>query len=671
MNIHVIKYISINLLLFSSWYLFLFNKREALLFIDRLIGTFILGLAQIIATELVLGIIFKKLYSDPLFIVNIAISSAVLLLSFFRNKNGSYIKSAARELKEKIFGFFRTIRSDFVLFLLFTLVIIQACWLLFLGYIFPSYTWDALWYHLPIVGHIMQRGAIMEYPANFMIDTFINIFPKNIELFFLWNVIFLKSDVITDLSQLPFTLAGLMTTYSIAVKLSINKRYSLYSSFLFFFTPIIILQSTTNYIDVAVSVLLLVTINFLLYENNNFHTSLLNSERQPGRKAPILLAGISAGILLGSKGSGPLFAILLSLVIITQELIKHRGKVYEAGPSLHKNILRHSLIPYILCFFMPLLLLGSYWYIKNWLLYSNPVYPMEIAVFGKTIFKGLYKGMIDPAPAMIENSSSLAGLFYVWMEKVEYYLYDSRTSGFGPIWFILFLPGIAFTFINSIIKKRYNWLFIIMLLIMAFVAHPRNWNTRYVIFIVALGALSYGFVLGYFSKRERLLSIIALILAVYTSLTSNSPCIMPIKIKEFLSLPANERTIARLAPFNIDLNAKQEYGNWIWISNNIAEGDTLAYTFEPLFLSPLWNSGFSSRTAYIKSENYSEWLKMLKENNATYALLRQYSKEDNWIEDERKALSSIGGWFGRPKEKFKVVYSDENYKIMQFLKAEK
>lgn len=670
MSVDIVKYIFINLLLFSSWYLFLFNKRSSLVFIDRLIGTFILGMAQIITTELVLGVVLKKLYAGPLFYMNILISLAVLSISLIKD-NSSCLKSASVEFKDKTAGFLKMIRSDLVLLTLCTLLAINACWLIFTGWLFPSYTWDALWYHLPIVGHIMQNGAIIENPANFMIDTFINIFPKNMELFFLWNIIFLKSDTITDLSQLLFTLTGVLTTYSIAVKLKIRERYALYSSCLFFFTPIMILQSTTNYIDVAVSVLLLTAINFLLYENNYFDSGPLTAHGRPDRKIHVLMAGITTGILLGSKGSGPLLAGIISIAIAVQEFIKHRRHVYSGDTPGIKSIVRHSVIPYSIYFFLPLILLGSYWYIKNWVLYNNPVYPMEIAVFGKTIFNGLYKGMIDPTPSMIENSSSLAGLFYVWMERVEYYLYDSRLSGFGPIWFILFLPSLAFTLICSIIKKRYNWLFITILLIMTFMVHPRNWNTRYVIFIVALGAVSFGFVLDYFSKRERVISIIALVLALYTSLTANSPCVMPAKIMEFMGLPANERTISSLAPFNIDLNAKQEYGHWIWVSNNISEGDTLAYTFEPLFLSPLWNSGFSSTTAYIKSENYNNWLKMLKDNNVTYVLLRQYSKEDNWIEEERKALASIGGWFGRPKEKFKVVYSDENYKIMlSMLKAE-
>ncbi|MEF9426144.1 MAG: hypothetical protein L0956_02850 [Candidatus Mariimomonas ferrooxydans] len=73
-----------------------------------------------------------------------------------------------------------------------------------LGYLFPSFTWDALWYHLPMVGYIMQSGAIQEVPASSFIIQFINSLPKNIELLFLWNIIFLKNDTIVDLTQLFF-----------------------------------------------------------------------------------------------------------------------------------------------------------------------------------------------------------------------------------------------------------------------------------------------------------------------------------------------------------------------------------------------------------------------------------------------------------------------------------
>ncbi len=669
MSVDILKYIAVNFLLLSSWYLLLFNARKTISFSDRLIGTFILSLAQIIATEMLLGIIFQSLFATPLFLLNVSISLPVIFIAFGKNRTDSLIKETLKELKSSTGGVVTAVRSDIILSLLFGLMLAKTAWLIFIGYLFPSYTWDALWYHLPIVGYIMQGGAITENPANFMIDTFINIFPKNMELIFLWNVIFLKSDTITNLSQLPFVFAGMITTYSIAIKLKIKQKHALYSSCLFFFTPIIILQATTNYIDVAVAVLLLITINFLLYENPWFADRPLYSSKETGRGATILLAGIAGGILLGSKGSGPLFVIVLSAAIMLQEFIKHHQHIYSTPPALKDRIIKQSVSPYILYFFLPLAILGTYWYIKNWTLYGNPVYPMEIAVFGKVIFKGLYKGMIDPAPALIESSSPLTGLFHVWTERVEYYLYDSRMSGLGPIWLILLLPSLLFTFINSVKNRRHSWLFIILLLILAFILHPRNWNTRYVIFIISLGALSYGFVLDYFGKKGRLLNIIALLLAGYTFVTANSPCVMPVKIGKFLDLPSKERTIAHLAPFNIDLNARQEYGHWIWVNSNISEGETISYTFEPLFLSPLWNRSFSNRVKYISEDNYNDWMNALKSNNTTYVLLRKFSREDEWIENERKVLSGIGGWFGKPKEKFKTVYTDENYKIMKLLGA--
>jgi len=671
MWLDIAKYIIVNLLLFSAWYLFFFSKKAALSFVDRLIGTFILGLAQIIVTELVLGLIFRKLYASPLFWVNVLISSAFLFNTLSKSNTGfSLVRKILDELIEKAGRFFRLIRSDIILLALFSLLLIKICWIIYIGYLFPSYTWDSLSYHLPIVGNIMQSGAIMENPVNFQIDTFINIFPKNMELFFLWNIIFLKNNTITDLSQLLFVIVGILTTYSMALKLGIKAKSALYSSFLFFFTPIVILQINTNYIDIAVSVLLLTAVNFLMYESPYCHYGSSPVKRQDDRKVPIFLAGVAIGILLGSKGSGPLYVIIISTAIIIQEFIKHRRQIYARDFSGKRNIIRRSIIPYLMYFFLPLIVLGSYWYIKNWVLYGSPVYPMEVTVFNITIFKGIYKKMLDPVPALIENASYLTRLFHVWMEKVEFYLYDSRLSGLGPLWTILLLPSLVFAFITSVIRKRYNWIFICVLLIIIFAVHPRNWNSRYTIFMVALGAVSYGFVIDFFSNRGRIIHVIALVLVAYTFLTVNSPCVMPAKIREFIDLPANERTIARHKPFNIDIHVKQQYGYWTWINDNVREGDTVAYSFEPLFLTPLWNNGFSSNIIYISAENYDDWLKKLKGRGVTYALLQQQSKENNWIEGNRKLLADREGKTVIPAEEFDLVYTDDNYKIMKLLKAE-
>lgn len=657
---NTLKYIIINLALFSSWFLFLVKKKEDISFADRLIGSFILGLAQIIATEMLLGILFKQLYAAPLFILNIIISSSLFIAA---SAGRNIFSNTYDEIRSETGRILKIINYDRALLFIFGLFLASVCWMIFIGHLFPSYAWDALWYHLPIVGYIMQSGAIQENHTPWFIDQFINIFPKNTELFFLWNIIFLKSDIIADLSQLLFTVMGVLTIYSMALKLKIKEKYALYSSLLFFFTPIIILQSTTNYVDVAISVLFLITVNFLISKPEGH----ANDEKRDVyfRRWPLLLSGIAAGILLGSKGSGPLFIAILSLAILSRIFIKRFNPFSRPAK---RGIIRDGLRPYLLYFLLPSILFGSYWYIKNWVLYGNPVYPMEISFANITIFKGLYGGIIDPSPEVLNNLSPLKKLLYVWEERVKYYLYDSRFSGFGPLWFILFLPGILFSSLLSIKRKDHNFLFIGIILIVTFILYPRNWNTRYVIFIVGLGALSFGMTLEYFREREFILKILALLLAGYTFLVTNSPCVMPEKIKEFIRQPAEERTISRLAPFNIDMYARQEYGYWIWISKNISAGETLAYTFEPLFNSPLWNNGFSSRIVNIKSDTYTEWLKTLKEKNVTYILIRTKSVEDEWIEKEAEALKSLW-WVKGSIKRYETVYSDKNYKIVRFKKA--
>ena len=668
---NIIAYIIINILLFASWYVFLFRHKELLSFVDRIISTFVLGLAQIIATEMLLGV-FKKLYAAQLFLVNIVISSIVLIYVVStrgRETEGSgisYIKSLLvniyKEISDKAVWFMTVIKNDLILFLIFILFFISVCWIVFLGYLFPSYTWDALWYHLPIAGYIMQNGAIQEVPNNSFIDQFINIFPKNIELFFIWNIIFLKNDIIADLSQFLFTIAGVFSIYSVAVKLNINKRHAIYSSLLFFFTPIIILQSTTNYVDVAVSALFLMAVNFLMSQDINTEEEMIYLRK---RKLLTVMAGLATGLLLGSKGSGPLFVGIISAVFIIQEFI-WRFKSFDPGKITAIKIAIKSLKFYLNFFFIPLILMGGYWYIKNWISYGNPVHPMEISFLNITIFKGLYQGIIEPAPEIINKLHPVTRPLYVWLENVEYYLYDSRLGGLGPIWFILFLPGLVFSMVYAIIKKNYKFMAVFIILTSAFLMHPRNWNPRYVIFIVGLGAISFGLVFDYFRGRNNIFRMLAFFLAVYTFFTSNSPCVIPKQIKKFMQLPLNERTIAIHAPFNIDLHARQDYGYWIWISRNILQGETLAYTFEPLFLSPLWNSAFSNKIVYIKSDDYKQWLKKLVEHEVTYVLIRKNSEEDKWVEYERRIFSAVG-WMAALKEKFKIVYTDDNYKIAKFI----
>ncbi len=662
----ITAYISINLLLLISWYILLYRIKDSLTFVDRLIGTFLLGLAQIIATQMVLGVVFRQLYPVPLYLLNIFISVAIL--SFSLRNHGSC--GAWSEFINAVGVTFRIIKSDTILLFIFALFSLSVCWLIFMGYLFPSYSWDALYYHLPIVGQIMQSGTIQENLNPSFIQQYINIFSKNINLFFLWNVIFLKSDVIVDLSQLCFTIIGVLAIYSMSVKLKVRKQYALYCSLLFFFTPVIVLQSTTNYVDGAVSMLFLIAVNYMIFDDRINHTS-------RALHASLLLSGISAGILLGSKPTGPVFIVVI-LGVFAAHYIAGKFSLFNKCWKDGIVIPQRNWKTLFIYFCVPLLLSGGYWYMRNWIVHGNPVYYMDVSLFGVTIFKGMKSDWVETAPAVIDRLNYFTSMAHVWMEKVEYYMYDSRLSGFGPIWFILFLPAILFSLIRAAAQRNYVFLFISSVLLITFIIHPRNWTTRYVMFIVGFGAVSFGLVLEQFHQRASVIRIMAILLAAYTFITVNSPCIMPGQIKTFLGMPARERTLSKHKPFNIDSRVRSEYGYWIWIENNISRGDTLAYTFEaftldtskPFFTAKLWNREFSNKAVYVKSDTYNGWLKEMNNHDTSYILTRQGSVEDRWIEKERKLFYSLR-WIGKMKEKFKVVYSDDIYKIVQYRKDSK
>jgi hypothetical protein len=640
--------------------------KNRLSFVDRLIGTFLLGLTQIIATQMLLGAVFKQLYASPLYFLNVFLS--ILILYFSLRNNGG--RGLCSEIKDEFAGIFRIIYGDNILLIIFSLFSVSVCWLVFLGYLFPSYSWDALYYHLPIVGQIMQSGAIQENSNPSFIQQYINIFSKNINLFFLWNVIFLKSDVIVDLSQLCFTITGVLSIFSMAVKLKIRKQYALYCALLFFFTPVIILQSTINYVDGAVSMLFLIAVNYLICDDRTNNSS-------KARTFSLLLSGLAAGILLGSKPTGPVFIVVMLGVLAVHYFA---GRFIRLSHNWKDSIVVPKWDWKTLClyFCVPVLLTGGFWYIRNWIVHGNPVYYIDVSLFGMNVFKGMKSDWVESAPEVIASLNYFTSMLHVWLEKVEYYMYDSRLSGFGPIWFIIFLPAILFSLIRAVVQKHYGFLFISSILLITFIIHPRNWTTRYVMFIVGFGSISFGLVFEHFHNRARVIRVTALLLATYTFLTANSPCIMPGQIKEFLDMPAHERTLSKHKPFNIDSKVYQEYGYWIWIENNISKGDTLAYTFEafnldtskPFFTAKLWNREFSNKVAYVKSDKYKEWLKDLNSHNASYILTKNGSVEDRWIEKERKLFYSLR-WMGKMKEKFKVVYSDNVYKIVEYIKNSK
>ena len=260
MLLGLLLYVLITTYVFLAPYYLLTKKySHAYSFIDRLLGAFVLGISQIILTEVALGFALQ-LVSLHLFLLNIVVSTGILIFAgISREELLKQFKEAGKSLAD----FFNLVFRHKILSIILVLSVVQVCWWAFQAWLFPPYAYDAMVYHLPKVAHILQINGIEEFATG---SIWVNMPPFNIELLFLWNVIFLGNDILVNGTQIVFALFAVLAIYGIARKVGIGPRNASFAM-IFLFVPIVIQQATTSYIDLAVSAMFVIAVNFMLLKD--------------------------------------------------------------------------------------------------------------------------------------------------------------------------------------------------------------------------------------------------------------------------------------------------------------------------------------------------------------------------------------------------------------------
>ena len=570
------------------------SRFEVKYYSDRLLIIALVFLVQIILSTLFLGVIVQRLYAPELLALNVSLSTVIWLIC----RKGPDL-GGCKNFITNVSGFFSQIRVSVFTLVLLLLVLVEIIWTLFLGFLFPPYAWDALTYHLPSVTYWLQQGKI------FIIDTpnlRSNAYPMNIELFYLWNVIFLKNDIIVDLSQFFFALLGLLTVYSISRKVGLNTRNSFVAATLYFFTPLVLIQSKTCMTDVAVAVMFLIAINFAFQYSKEFKTSNL------------FFCGIASGILAGSRFTGTVFVFSLCIWILISWVTSHFKNFYQTPWMFKKGTAAAYSKPImnILCFLAPIVVLGSYWYLRNWIHFGNPFYP-----FALKIFSGGARQLGSGFAALWANLRLLPPR---WLDAIyDYYNYDRQ--GYGPQWIILGVPGTAFLLAISIRQKlkdniRLILFFIFTFLFFIFLWPPDPWSARLALFVPAIGAVSLGYVLANFSRRSRkLVKYLILSVIFWSALHTALPFyFFPPRFHRLLSLPQQRRTTANLGIFLSPA--------YLFIDKYATPEDRIGYTVHgDAFTYPLFGSQLRRRIYYLRKDvTYEEMLTKLKEEKITYLL---------------------------------------------------
>jgi hypothetical protein len=441
-------------------------------------GLLVVAISEVVVAMLLAGAVVRDLSTVAVVLVTVIVATIVTAVAVVGIGPRELISRARDHVRALTDGARRLAAYPWTLILtLFAGV--EVAWALITGFFTPPYAYDALTYHLPSVAYWIQQNQIG--PTPYAIWS--NVYPMNAELTMAWPAAILRSDVLLNLGQFPFAVMGATALVIIGRAIGLRRPTALAVACLFLLTPLVLAQVSTPYVDLALASELLTAFAFLL---RAVQTLAARTDDSPF--VYFLFAGLATGLAVGSKSSalaaGAVFVLVVTVAVVRgvrTRTIGTRQVIAIAGIVL-----------------VPILALGSYWYVRDWVEYGNPVYPITVQVGGIELFPG--RGSVadtvlqKSAPPAFRNDPWPLQVLRSWATERpgRSYTFDARFGGYGPIWPLLALPALA-AFAWWCLRRRRDLLYWVVVPFTAvFLLQPARWWTRFTIMFLGLGLLALG-----------------------------------------------------------------------------------------------------------------------------------------------------------------------------------
>ena len=438
--------------------------------LDRLLAFGTLVLAQLTLTLLLAGAVLDHLEAGTVLGLNAAVAAAAVACGYRagalpRRRPAWRFRAAPLAAAAR--------RHPFSAALAFAAALVFL-WRAFLVVLLPPYAYDGLSYHLTTVAEWMDRGRLVANPLSLCCAHY----PANGELAFAWPAVLLGRDTLVDGVQLPFAVLGAVAVSGLARRIGLSYAGAVVAGSLFFLTPVVVEQTTANYVDVMVAASFLTAVYFLV-----------RAFQQSSRYSSLGLSGCTAGFAAGTKPTGVVFAaILLALLLVRLAIAASRGGL-PARP----------VAAGLIAFLVPLLALGAFWYGRNAVDFGNPVHPFRVEIAGLVVFEGTRKlNDILTVPEGFEGEPTWRRVARSWWSDVPFwrhgtYTYESRLGGLGPLWPYLGLP-LSLVLAGAALRRREASLLILLAaVLLSVVLLPYKWWSRFTIPLAAVGALAVVF----------------------------------------------------------------------------------------------------------------------------------------------------------------------------------
>jgi hypothetical protein len=219
-------------------------------------------------------------------------------------------------------------------------------------------------YHLYFAVRWWKAGRLLLVAAPFG-ENAATYFPANGDLWFAWLTTTWGGDRLARIGQVPFLYLASLAAFGCARSLGASRKASLVATWWFASSmPLFIFSFEPNVDTIFVAGYLLAAYFFL------------QAGPAGGQLAAYCLGALAAGLALGTKPTAVIFIPPLLAVAIVDTL-------FQSIPTRTK-IVRTAVIALV-----PLVS-GGFWFVRNWVLTGNPLYPLAVRLLGHTVLPGWY-----------------------------------------------------------------------------------------------------------------------------------------------------------------------------------------------------------------------------------------------------------------------------------------
>ena len=457
-----------------TWFLWLAGQSQNLPF--AIVGSGLLCMAQVIATELGIGLA-RALYGPVLAATNLGLATGIFFAGVWP------VRTKILRRQKEWLAQIRAARPSRFVWALLLLVAVAAARSAVQAFFLPPREWDALVYHFPIMAYIYQAHAVEPIISPGVRTT---TYPFGGELLALWNLIFVGVDKLVDLAALPGILTGALAVYGIARHWGATRNGAAAGAAVFAFAPTMVIQQVSAHGDALMASVFAMGVYCIL-------ASVPDRTAEVQEYVLAVLAGTAIGLIAAIKYAGLFYAAGLAILFMVKLAVRRSHLGSLASQRGQAGIVFPILVAAILA-----LALGGYPYLRNIVLFRNPLAPFNVRLAGHTLFtgeRGTAELITTNTPPNLLKAPLPERLVMIWLEPYAS-IYDESVSGSGPLWFFLGLPSLLVWAIHNIVRRRWEQTLITLLVLLSLAATPAFWVPRYGIPIVLLGAPALAWIFG-------------------------------------------------------------------------------------------------------------------------------------------------------------------------------